>query len=325
MSSRKIKILLILLALVLGCSASFFVFKKNDSMMKSNEEYDYTSQAKNNVIVFDGNEYEYNYNLTNILFLGIDKEEEVVINDSPGLGGQADCIILLSLNHELKTVELLQINRDTMTDIDLYDANGNYFTSVEAQIATQYAYGNGTDTSCWAIKKTVSELLYELPISGYFSLNIEGISVLNDAVGGVKITVPKDYTHISPDFIKDKEIILDGKLAELYIRYRDTDKAGSNIERMERQRQYMPALLNQIKTFNDDFDELYDILYPKASSYLVTDLNTTQFEQLFEYEWNIDNVHLLEGESVLGEKHEEFHVNEENLQKKVIEMFYKLK
>ena len=94
-----------------------------------------------------------------------------------------------------------------MTDIDIYDANGNYYTSVNAQLATQYAYGNAEQSSCWAKKKTVSELLFDLPIDGYVSLNIDAISTMNDAVGGVEITIPEDYTVIDPgSWQVDREI-----------------------------------------------------------------------------------------------------------------------
>ena len=75
---------------------------------------------------------------------------------------------------------MLQVSRDSMTDVDIYDANGNYYTSVRAQIATQYAYGDGKQSSCLAMEKTVSELLYDLPIAGYVSLDIAGIHAMQD-------------------------------------------------------------------------------------------------------------------------------------------------
>ena len=39
-------------------------------------------------------------------------------------------------------------------------------------------------------KEAVSNLLYEIPISSYLALSIEGVKELTDAVGGVQITVP---------------------------------------------------------------------------------------------------------------------------------------
>ena len=64
------------------------------------------------------------------------------------------------------------------------------------------------------MKKTVSELLYGMPIAGCFSMTIEGISTLNDAIGGVSITVPEDYTDIDPAFVQGTTLTLTGEQAE---------------------------------------------------------------------------------------------------------------
>lgn len=324
MKSKILPITIVLITVVLGVVAAVFLFRHAESKEKS-VTTESPSQAISDTIYYQDKEYEYNHDITNILFLGIDKEEPVTINDSPGLGGQADCIMILSLNREEKTAKILQISRDCMTEIDIYDANGNYYTSVTAQLATQYAYGNGADTSCWATKKTVSELLYELPIDGYIALNIEGVPVINDAVGGVTITVPEDYTSISPEFIKGSTITLNGKQAEKYIRYRDTSLVGSNNERMKRQIHYIPALIETLKKNGEGYGQLYDSMYSLISPYFVTDLTGDRINELFEYEWDIDNVRFVEGKVVSGEEHEEFHIDEEKLQKNIIEMFYKLK
>ena len=49
-------------------------------------------------ITWQGKEYTYNQSIRNILFIGVDKKEEMQIKDYAGRGGQADCLILLSLN-----------------------------------------------------------------------------------------------------------------------------------------------------------------------------------------------------------------------------------
>ena len=153
--------------------------------------------------------------------MGIDKDAEVSLSNMPGTSGQADCLMVISLDKSNETARVLQVSRDTMTDVDLFDVSGKYYTTVQAQIATQYAYGNGVQSSCFATKKTVSELLYDLPIDGYLSLNLSAISILNDAVGGVTVTVPEDYTDIDPAFTAGTTITLNGEQAEKYVRKRD--------------------------------------------------------------------------------------------------------
>mgnify|MGYP002619754252 FL=1 len=293
--------------------------ENSSELSQANQE---VSQASTNTIEYNGQTYEYNTDLENYLFLGVDKKEEVTLHDTPGTAGQADCIMILSANKETKKVKILQVSRDSMTDVDIYDVNGNYYTSINAQIATQYAYGNGKDTSCWAMKKTVSELLYDLPIEGYLSLDIDGISTINDAIGGVTITVPKDYTYVDPAFTEGAELTLTGEQAERYVRYRDITQQGSNNDRMERQVQYIPALISSIRKNTSGVVSYYNLYKDVLGPYMVTDLSATQIDALASYELDKETEYV-PGEAIPGEVNEEFHVNEQQLKELLIKMFYK--
>ncbi len=317
-------ILAIVLMFVLAFEKKINADKTSDissssDLSQANQE---VSQASTNTIEYNGQTYEYNTNLENYLFLGVDKKEEVTLHETPGTAGQADCIMILSADKETKKIKILQISRDSMTDVDLYDVNGNYYVSVNAQIATQYAYGNGKDTSCWAMKKTVSELLYDLPIEGYLSLDIDGISTINDAIGGVTITVPKDYTYVDPAFTEGAELTLTGEQAECYVRYRDINQQGSNNDRMERQVQYIPALISSIKKNTSGVTSYYNLYKDVLGPYMVTDLSAIQIDALASYELDSETEYV-PGEAVPGEVNEEFHVNEQQLKELLIKMFYK--
>ena len=250
MSSKTKKTMLITIltaAIVLIAAAVLWYLYQNVSLNRLNkkqtEETMNSGSAENDTsdsIFYNGKEYVYNKNLTNVLFMGIDKDAEVSLSNMPGTSGQADCLMVISLDKSNETARVLQVSRDTMTDVDLFDVSGKYYTTVQAQIATQYAYGNGVQSSCFATKKTVSELLYDLPIDGYLSLNLSAISILNDAVGGVTVTVPEDYTDIDPAFTAGTTITLTGEQAEKYVRKRDITVLGSNNGRMQRQMQYIP-------------------------------------------------------------------------------------
>lgn len=309
----------ILLLLAAGVGLYFQLEQKRAKEMPEDFE---TSQSGNTEIIYNGEAYRYNRNLRNILFLGIDKNEEVTLKETPGIAGQADCIMILSMDRESKQTGILQISRDSMTDVDLYDVNGNYYTSVYAQIATQYAYGNGKEGSCWAMKKTVSELLHDLPIDGYVSVNIDAIRILNDAVGGVTLTIPEDYTAIDPAFVKGETITLTGEQAERYVRSRDTDERGSNNDRMQRQVQYIPRLISAIREKAGISGDYYDRFYSLLSPYLVTDLSADQIDEMAQYDLSQDEILYLPGEIRDGEKYEEFHIDEEALEKLLVDTFY---
>lgn len=317
--------IVIILLIVIGVVAGIYSFKYFESKKYKGTAGSGVSQANDNTVYFDGKQYEYNYNLKNVLFLGIDNESEIKLQNSPGTGGQADCIMILSIDRENKTSQVLQISRDSMTDVDIYDTSGAYYTTINSQLATQYAYGNTPGTSCWAMKKTVGELLYDLPIYGYISLDIAGIPLINNYVGGVTLTMPEDYTEINPAFVKSNTITLDGEQAEQYVRYRDVDEKGSNQLRMQRQVHYIPALIEKIGNYSGDSEKMAEELSSILEPYLITDLSTEDISELADYEWNVEQVSYAPGKVVSGEEYEEFHINEKKLQKMIINLFYKLK
>lgn len=328
MNGKKGKIaiaLIIILLIIGGVSAGVFCFKYFETKKYQENSQQNKSQSKDNTITYEGKEYVYNYKIKNILFLGIDNESEIKLENRPGMGGQADCIMILSMDTENKTSKIIQISRDSMTEIDIYDTQGNHYTTISAQLAAQYAYGNTATTSSWATKQTVSELLYDLPIYGYISLDIAGIPLINEYVGGVTLTMPDDYTEIDKAFTKGNTVTLDGEQAEKYVRYRDTSKKGSNQLRMERQVHYIPALTEKLVETLSDTDENIDELNSLLEPYLVTDLSTEDVAELAEYEWTVENVLYVPGKIMAGEEFEEFHINEAELQKMIINTFYQLK
>ena len=121
------------LAIVLGAAVLLVSslngcgFKKENNTGSSATEQ---SQSIDNTISWKGKKYTYNTDLTNILFHGIDTSDPIATENTPGESGQSDCVMLLSLNNKTKQATILQINRNTMTDIDVYDFSGNYLKSM---------------------------------------------------------------------------------------------------------------------------------------------------------------------------------------------------
>lgn len=315
----------ILLVAVLGGVAGVLMAKQSRQIEETTEAAEQPPAQENirDEVTYEGKSYEVNPNLTNILFLGIDKEAEVVVEEVPGNGGQADCVMILSLDRETQTGRILQISRDAMTDVDIYYPNGEFFKSINQQLCTQYAYGNGEKSSCWAMEKTVGELLHDLPIHAYLSLNIRSISTLNDLIGGVTLTIPSDYTYIDPGFVQGAEATLTGAQAESYVRYRDTNVTGSNNERMVRQVQYVTALVDALKAAAGSEEGAYERFSSYLRPYMVTDMDMRQVDEFMNYEFRFEETQFVPGEAIAGEEFEEFYVDDEKLQEMLIEMFYK--
>ena len=303
---------------VLMLSAAGCTFGKEEPQPSANVESQ--SQANLNIVEWNGKKYTYNTNLENILFLGIDQDEAFQEEYLAGDAGQADCIMLLSLNKETNQASVIQINRNTMAELDLYDLNGNKGGSQQGQLCLQYAYNIGGSSSCWSMVQTVRDVLFGLPIDGYFAMDMAGIPEINDALGGVNVTMNADYTMIHPDFAAGNTVHLTGELAERFVRYRDIDEFDSVSNRMERQVDYVTAMIGSLKEHGGS--ELYDILVPYLDTYIITDMDAEQMNALASYDYQSDQIQYLPGETIMGEKYEEYHLDDDALMDMIIETFY---
>lgn len=328
-NSKKRKQVLIsaaIVAIIFALAAGYFLknARKNAALQIGNISLGSGTGAESNTVHYKGKTYQYNKNLTNVLFLGIDTTQDLSQEDMPGDAGQSDCILLLSLDKQKKTTQLLQISRDTMTDIDTYDVTGKYVSTIQAQIALQYAYGTGGKSSCWASEKAVSRLLYDLPIDGYFSMNLDGISAVNDALGGVSLMLSEDETDIDPTFKAGSTITLSGDMAEKFVRKRDIAVSGSNVSRMQRQTEYIRALFDAMQEYmhqnGDDFAAAYNKL--NVESYAITDLDMDQLKTMLSYDFLEQEIQTVPGTTKSGTEHDECYVDEDALQSLIIQMFY---
>lgn len=299
----------------------FFTDKsENEKDDKSSESELKEETSNSDKIVVDGVEYRPNTNLQTILFMGIDKQAKGVDGSRPGENGQSDSLNLLIVDRETKQAKILQINRDSMVDVEVYSVDGVKNRTESMQIALQYAYGDGEEQSCRLTAERVSELLYGVDVQSYLSLTLEGMIEIADAIGGVQMTIPEDYTAIDPAFVKGATITMDGKLVEKYVRTRDIDELDSNLDRMKRQQQFMNALIQKIQGMEGQAQ--YMSLYQKMEPYMVT--NMTAEEMLALKEYHIDDQTMeVPGEVIYKDGHAQYIVDNESLQKNVLKIFYK--
>lgn len=275
---------------------------------------------------YNGKVYRYNEDIINILCLGVDNKGEVEQKDEIGLAGQADTLFLLSMDTRNKTMKLISINRDTMTDIAVYDFFGNYVSNATAQLALAYSYGDGAAKSCELTVEAVSNLLYQLPIHAYCSINMDAIPVINDMVGGVEVTINDDFSKVSKRMKQGETITLKGGEALIFVRSRMDVGNGTNEERMARQKQYMLSFVSSAKAAMKK-DLTFPIkLFNGISEYLVTDISLNEITylatQALESEFTSDSMLNIQGTSQMGERYMEFYVDDEALYDLIIDVFY---
>ncbi len=273
------------------------------------------------IILYQGEEYKYNTDITTVLFLGVDQKD--VDETEGGEAGRTDTMILMLLDSSDESVTMLSISRDTIAEVDIVSESGKTILTGNMHLALQYSYGDGGSLSCQLSKNAISRLLYNIPINYYMAMDMDGIAGIVDGIGGLSITFEEDYTYINESFVEGTTLTLDGEEAESFVRYRDTDELGSNDDRMERQEVFVEAFVSQLKSkAGGDYSKL-ESMWSIMSPFLDTDLNVDTMSNLANYEM-AEESYKVPGETVEGEEHDEYIVDEENLQKMLIELLYKL-
>ena len=331
-SGRLIPTVVVLLAVIAGM---LLVFGGLERYLLSVDSETRVDTGKNNAggrIFYDGAWYASKDALETILIMGIDTVEDTGFtagsSDRSEEGmGQADFLELLILDKENQEFRLLHINRDTMAEIFQTDMYGRNAGSFRGQLALAHAYGRDPDDGCRQTVKSVENLLYGISIDHYISLTMDAVSILNDKAGGVTLTLLDDFTHLDPNFHEGAVVTLTGEQALVYVRERGALDDSSNLRRMERQRQYMDGLFTAFRDSADAMDEAFSMdALLEVNAYMVSDCTADQLSDLTEilHQYAYAGIHTLEGESVMGQSHMEFHLDDAAAQKTVLDLFYTL-
>ena len=173
-------------------------------------------QNQGDLVIYNGHKYQYNKDITSILFMGVDRDK--INTDEEYLkkhgAGQSDTLFLAAVNTSTGKISLINVPRDIMANVKTYDENGKYSGRKLRQLCLAYAYGDGKAKSCKNAVDAVSKVLYGIPIDSYMSINLSAISVLNDAVGGVNVQVIGDLTSVDPTLKEGANVTLLGGYAE---------------------------------------------------------------------------------------------------------------
>ena len=275
---------------------------------------------------YDGGVYDYNEDITTFLIMGIDKDEVVTRAIEGTDGGQADSLFLLVIDPHKQAIRIIGINRNSMTDVDIYDEYGRYQTTVVAQIATQHGFGDGMEKSCEYQVKAVSNMFYQLPIHGYAAINMSAIPTINDRVGGVDVTVLEDLTKWDDTLYKGAQVHLEGRHAFNYVKCRDINVYGSNDSRLERQRQYLNGFIEAARISSRENANTAVELFKEISDMMVTDISADEISYLAplitRYSFDAADLKMIEGQNQKNGEFEEFIVDEDDLYQTILDVFY---
>lgn len=275
------------------------------------------------ITYYNGTAYAKKENLETVLLLGVDKFEgetpEGYINNQ-----QADFLLLLVMDKENETCTPIQLNRDTMTQIRILGVTGEPAGTFTGQLALAHTYGSGEEDSCENTVLAVSNLLYGMEIDHYVSLTMDGVALLNDLVGGVTVEVLDDFSGIDDSLVQGETVTLQGQQALTYVRSRGGMEDSSNLHRMERQRQYLSALQQQLKAAVQQEDGFTLDALLQLNEYMVSDCTVDQLSELGNSlaAYQVNDILTTPGDAQEGEEFMEFTVDEDALQQLVMDVFY---
>ncbi len=186
-----------------------------------------------------------NHNIYNVLVAGRDK-----------VGANTDTILIVSLNTEAHTVNVVSIPRDTMVNIP---------SSVK-KVNVLYELGlNKGEDAGQAFLDGMQDLL-GFALDGYAVINIQAFEKLVDAIGGVYYDVPVDMFYNDPT--QDLSIAipkgyqwLSGADALKVVRFR-AGYANADIGRIGTQQDFLKSVASQVLTVGNipNLPKIIDIL-----------------------------------------------------------------
>lgn len=263
--------------------------------------------------------------ITNYLIIGVDKTDVTQVTGHQH-GGQADFLVVLSIDRIHRSVTPVMLDRDSMVEMQTYGVFGHPSGTRLMQLCLAQAYSGVNIPGSVNTVQTVEKLLQGIKIDHYVVLDMTAIPLVNDAIGGVEVTLQDDFTIYDPAMAKGATIRLMGEQAEFFVRGRMTVADGTNASRMARQQQYLSAFLNQfrhsIKGDQVKLNELLDAMNGHMASDASEEILLRDVNAYDDYVWTA--LQTLDGEHAIDEYgFAEFWVNEAALKSLVADVWFK--
>lgn len=199
---------------------------------------------------------EYAGDVVNVLVCGIDYEEGRT-------HALTDMIMYVNFDVKNSKVNMLQIPRDTYVG-GQYSSNGKI-----NGVAAKAGENGNLDIS--ALEKVISDM-FQLPIDGYITIDMDSMKELVNYLGGVEVYVPRDMEYNGSKLTQGYQK-LDGDAAEFFVRNRHGDGyATGDFARLEMQRYFYAGMFKALLQMTPG-----DIakMFPVYLKYVKTDMSIT--------------------------------------------------
>lgn len=281
---KKIKILIATLLIAFLAVASYggYLYIKANSALTGAYEEDDRVQGKSEL---RDEMVDPKFDNVTVLIMGIDQSEkrEMRYGDKT----RTDALILASLNRDEKSVKLLSIPRDSyvyIPEVGRYD-----------KINHAHAYGE-TKATIDAV-----ENLLDIPVDYYVKVNFHAFVDVIDAIGGVEVDVPYEFTESDSNdkqdsiHLKEGRQLLNGEEALAFAR---TRKMDNDIERGKRQLELIESVIHKATNVSSLFK--YDDIIEAVGNNMSTNMTFAEMKSFFHYATDGTNLtvdrYTLEGE-----------------------------
>ena len=276
-------------------------------------------------VYYNDSWYKQKDSCSTFLLMGVDDTGEQRDYGSNINHAQADFLMLFVLDNSAQSYTEIQLNRDTMTPVNVLGTFGDSIGKSEMQLALSHTYGSGLEDSCENTVAAVSDLLFGTRIDHYAALSMDAIGIMNDQVGGVTVTIPVDMTMVDPAFQANATVKLNAEQAERFVRARYYLEDSTNLARMERQKLFITSWKSlALERADTDLSFALDLI-SDLSDYLVSDMNGNQLSDLANLliTYQDRGIVTTEGGSITGEEDfVEFYPDQDALMALVVDLFY---
>lgn len=244
-----------------------------------NNVYVNTTQKKPGTIQAVKNLFEQVPERTNFMIAGVDDE---------GGGIRSDTIIMGSFSRSTKQISLVSVPRDLMVsipedDVKEYNSEGIYppsymkLNEILAYIGPEYGIG--------ALKRQL-EHEFGVKLDYYVKVDTQGFRDIIDAIGGVEMTLARDYYYYDPTQnllidLKAGPQRLNGKDAEGLVRFR-ADYGAGDIKRIEVQQGFLGELFRQTLQRENLMQHAPELLRVVLDN-VTTDMTLTQATKYLQF------------------------------------------
>lgn len=219
--------------------------------------------------------------------------------DTGGVGredqweGRSDSMMVVTVNPKEKKTTIVSLDRDML--VNIMGSQDNAQTGTSDKLNHAYAFGK-TQMSIMTIQN-----LLDIPIDQYAIINMDGLSALIDAVGGIDVvnnfgefTVEDGEFSVTVPASPEVDgvlqpIHLDGRVGLAYARMRYQDPDG-DLGRQKRQREVVTKIIEKVISLDSVAN--YQQILNAVKNNLRTDIqsNATNIKNLLGYKSSFNTI-----------------------------------